>query len=324
MARQADQDGSDESTPDLRLEGLEHLVHLRSGRATREDAARFLAWRATSPAHEAAFRAAVRLHEQVRQVEAVADAPNVVPLVRKDRLPTRRAVMRGALAASGVGALVLAGQSIDLIPAASAMRADFRTRAGERRTVALGGGARVSMNTRTSIAVNDGADPAVELIAGEMLVEAGPAPVSLLAGAGRCTVARGRVNLRRDGDAVHVTCLGGTTRLAWGAARRVLHAGDAVRFDDAALGEVRADPDPAATIAWRSGTLLFRDMPFARVVDEINRYRPGHVFLTSDALAARRLTGSYDVARLEDFFGQAQLAFGARVTRLPGGIVILG
>jgi transmembrane sensor len=314
---EADLDDSGRASSDLRMEALAHLLRLRSGRATADDAARFLAWRARGAAHERALRDALRLQDRVRQVEAEDGAGNVVRL--GPRAVTRRMVMRGALAASGVGAAVLAGQSIDLIPPASAMRADVRTGPGERREVALPGGARATLNTRTSIAL-DGA--AVELIAGELLLEARGAPARLRAGAGACLV-DGRVNLRRDGDAVEATCLAGRAAVAWGGARRPLGAGETVSYDDAGVGAVRADRDPAATIAWRSGTLIFRDMPFAHVVAEINRYRPGRVLLAGDALAARRLTGTYDVARLDDFFGQAQLAFGARVTRLPAGVVIL-
>lgn len=317
MTTQPDHDGDAR----LRGEALELLVHLRSGRATTDDAARFLAWRATSAAHERAFRAAMRLQAQVRAVEQAGEAP-VVPPPWRARAMTRRGMIRGALAASGAGALLLAGQKVDLIPTAAAMRADIRTRAGERRTVALAGDAQVTLNTRTSIAIGeDGARARVELIAGELLLDA-PRPVTLTAGAGQ-TLAQGRVNLRRDGDAVGVTCLSGRAAVTCGATRHLLHAGQVLRYDDDGAGQVRDDADTAATVAWRSGVLLFRDLPFAQVVAEINRYRPGHVFVTSPALGARRLTGTFHVGRLDDFFAQARLAFGARVTHLPGGIVLL-
>lgn len=305
---------------DLRLEALEHLVRLRSGTATTEDAARFLAWRGASAAHEEAFRAAVRLQQQVRQVEG---APaNVVPFRRRAATPTRRGVIGGALAAS-FGGLLVAGQAIDLIPPASAMRADFHTRAGERRLVRLADQATVRLNTRTSIVLERGAAvPTADLLAGEAILHA-HVPAALVAGEGRVTASHGRLNVRRDGDAVCVTCLRGSGRVEWNGTARELGVGEAVTYGDAGFGAVERGVDIARVDAWRSGLLIFRDLPFARVVDEINRYRPGHVFLVGDDLAARHLTGTFEVARIDDFFGQAALAFGAKVSRLPGGVVIL-
>jgi transmembrane sensor len=65
----------------LRLQSLQFLTHLHSGEATEEDLVAILLWRKRSPAHEEAFRSAVRLRGLVRdclaqQPEYPSDRPS--------------------------------------------------------------------------------------------------------------------------------------------------------------------------------------------------------------------------------------------------------
>lgn len=314
----------------LRLEGLDHLNRLQSGQATDRDAARFISWRGQSRAHEEAFRSALRLRELVRAVETAephVDA-NVVafeaPAPRGPRL-TRRYFLGGAIAASAAGSAFLLGRTFDLLPSPSEAMADYRTGAGERRVVQLAGGASVDLNTRTAIDLHTGLGmPAIELVAGEaVLSSGGTGPAALVAGDGTSVVRGGRFNARRDGDEVCITCLAGDVEVAWAQQKRALRTADEVRYSAAGIGPVRPGVDPAVLTAWQSGTLIFSRMPLRQVVLEINRYRPGKVFLTNGALAARPMSGTYYVDRLDDFFSQAELALGLSVSRLPGNIVVL-
>ena len=82
--------------------------------------------------------------------------------------------------------------------------------------------------------------------------------------------------------------------------------------------------DAAVATAWRSGVLVFRDTPLADVVGEINRYRAGRVVVIDSHLAQSRLSGRFRIDRLSEVFAQIQEVLGARVTQLPGGIVVVG
>lgn len=333
---------TDAELASLRLEGLDHLTHLLSGTATERDAAEFVAWRMRSDAHEEAFRSAVRLRRLMRDAEGARtlpaprvasndDAPDdsfgaatvAVDGAARGRI-SRRGVIGGALAASLAGGLVL-GRSMDLLPSVSELRADYRTATGERRTVQLGDGARVELNTRTSIDLRTGlAMPVVELISGEAILTSGRSrPATLVAGRGTSVGSGGHFAVRRDGDAVCVTCLAGRVDVDWSGVKRQLGTRDQVRYDERGIGAVLRQVDIAVVTAWKTGTLIFRDMPMSAVIDELNRYRPGRVFLASRHLGERHLSGTYYMNRLDEFFNQAELAFGARVTRLPGGVVIL-
>lgn len=205
------------------------------------------------------------------------------------------------------------------------MLADYRTGPGERRLVRLAGGATAELNTRTSIELRDDLGmPAVELINGETPLASGSTTkAAILAGKGISVIKTGRLNARRDGDDVCITCLAGQVQVAWTDQRRLLQSAQEVRYNANGVGQVTASTDVAALAAWQSGTLIFRNMPMRQVVAEINRYRPGRVFLTDEQLGDRPLSGTYFVDRLDDFFRQAELAFGVEVTRLPGNIVLL-
>lgn len=313
----------------LRYEGLIHLNRLHSGTATDRDAFEFVAWRRQSVAHEEAFRAAVRLRNLVQAVEERPTAEqdgNVVPFSPPARTyrVTRRQMM-GAVAASAVGAAFFAGRTLDMLPSPSEAMADYRTSPGEHRLVYLDRGASVDLNTRTSIDIRKGAAvPTIELISGEAVLSSGPSDIAaLVAGQGTSTVRGGQFNARRGGNDVCITCLSGEVDISWAREKRVLRPTDEVRYDSSGIGPVKPGADPAVLTAWRSGTLIFRDMPMHQVVSEINRYRNGHVFLANNALAARPLSGTYYINRLDDFFSQAELGLGVKVSRLPGDIVIL-
>lgn len=331
----------------LRQEGLDHLNRLQSGEATDRDAAALIAWRSQSRAHEEAFRAALRLRMLVRTVEGGAAAP-VVPEAEEAAPPaeiadvepgaeilefepraarrlTRRHMLGGAIAASVAGGGILVGRSLEFIPSAGEVLADYRTGPGERRVVQLAGGASVDLNTRTAIDLRtDLGMPAIELVSGEAVLSvAGNGRAALIAGAGTSVVSGGRFNARREGDAVCVTCLAGKVEVSWTREKRVLGPADEVRYAASGIGAVTRGTDPAVLTAWQSGTLIFQGMPLRQVVAEINRYRSGRVFLTNSALGARPLSGTYYVDRLDDFFSQAELALGVNVARYPGNIVVL-
>lgn len=332
---------TDEELSRLRLEGLEHLVRLQSGSATHSDAAAFLAWRGQGRAHEEALRSAIELRNLVRCVyaedalssehvvlppEPDAATDNVVFLERaQNRRVTRRGILTGAMAASAAGIMFFTGRSLDLLPDPVTFRADVSTGAGERRQVELAGGATALLNTRTSIVYRSDLDmPAIELLSGEAIVTSPRGgQAALIAGEGTSVGRAARWNVRRDGDRVCVTCLDGAVEVAWGGARRDLRTGQEVVYDDRGLGAVKPGTDAEVLTAWRSGTLIFQDLPVRDVVAEINRYRPGKVYVANEALAQRQLSGTYYINRLDDFFLQAETGLGITVRKLPGDVVIL-
>ncbi|MEZ1573953.1 hypothetical protein QVM45_24525, partial [Pseudomonas aeruginosa] len=71
-------------------------------------------------------------------------------------------------------------------------------------------------------------------------------------------------------------------------------------------------------------TESFNDVPLATVIDEINRYRPGMLLLLDKALGRRRVQARFSLDQLADVATLIRDAYGIEVTRLPGGVVLLG
>jgi transmembrane sensor len=81
--------------------------------------------------------------------------------------------------------------------------------------------------------------------------------------------------------------------------------------------------DPESLTAWQSGLLIFHNQTLTSVVDQINRYRPGKIIVVSADLRRRLVNGRFQIGKLDDFVAQVEQLFDAKVTSLPGGLVIL-
>lgn len=313
-------------------EGDAWVQLMTSGAATHADADALRLWRQRSASHERAFREAVRLRDMIRgaAIELRAEQQATIlhmPAVRaRSSGLSRRVVLTGAVAASAAGvAILVGGQSLGLLPDGRA--ADFATAKGERRTVALGSGVTAELNTMTRLSRRpDAGAHGLELLDGEVMLVAALAPsddpLVVLAGSGRALAHRARFSLRCEGPDVAVTCLDGAVMVEVGDERRPVPPAHRLTYSGETLGALAA-VDPAAATAWQRGALVFHQEPLRNVVAEINRYRPGRIMIADSALADRRIDGTFYVAQLDEIFEQLRSAFGARVTRLPGGVVVL-
>jgi transmembrane sensor len=313
-------------------EGDAWVLLMTSGAATHADADALRLWRQRSPAHERAFCEAVRLRDTVRTAATELRAEEAGAVARSAVLPmrprglSRRAVLSGAVAASAAGAAVfVGGRSLGLWP--GSRRADFATAKGERRTIRLASGVSAELNTATRLSRRpDIGAHGLELLDGEVMLVAALSPTDdplvALAGSGRAIARRARFSLRCDGSDVAVTCLEGAVMVEVGGERRAVPPSHRLTYSNDGLGSLAA-VDPAVVTAWQQGALVFHQEPLRNVIAEINRYRPGRIMIASEALGDRRIDGTFYVAQLDEIFEQVRSAFGARVTRLPGGVVVL-
>ena len=315
------------------------LVRLTSGRATTGDAQDFRRWCARSPQHAQAMAEATRLWDLTRPAaEAVAQrmpAMDTPPraAIAASRPPAfgRRQFLGTALAAGAVGFLVVHPPA-RLWPALSDMTADYRTGTGEQRRVVLADAAAVvEMNTQTSLNLARGAEgeaPVLDMLGGEaqvLLDAARRAPFTMTVGGARLVAAAAsRFNVRATGGEVCVTCFAGSVELRDG--ERVLVAGEAqqIRYGGRREAGVARAPDLATVGAWRERVLVFDDTPLAAVVDEINRYRPGRLIVTRAELGQRKVQARLRLDELSRVETLIAASYGAKLTSLPAGIVLLG
>jgi transmembrane sensor len=327
--------------PSIAAARLEHeaygwVVRFVSGEAGPGDIEALKAWSAQSPAHAAAFDRASRVWQatgpmarRLSMARSRSTASGVGGQAQSAGQARwgRRAFLGGAAAASAAGvALALADPPLELWPSWSELTADYRTRPGEQRQIMLPGDVSVDMNTRTSIALRSTAKgDRIELVSGEAMiaVPAVSGALTVLAGNGRVIAKSARVNLRRDEQSIRVTCLAGKVQVECGGATLLLPAGQQVAYSDRGFGRSAA-VDPAAVTAWQDGIVVFDATPVSKVIEEVNRYRPGRIILTNAALGRERLSARFRIANIGGIVDQIKQVFGARATLLPGGIVLLG
>ncbi len=319
-------------TDPLLDEALDWVVRLKTGAPTRADVDALQRWRQLSPAHEEAFRAAARLFRSAKaaaqeladeRADEGATAGNAFAPPQRPRHLARRAVLGGAIAAS-VG-FVIVRPPLGMWPSLEELSADYRTGKGEQRKVGVASDVSLELNTQTSITLQSvPGETRIELISGEASATklSSPKPLVMLAGDGRITVLQASFNARCLDGTVSVTCLDGIVTVEQGHNTVRLHKSEQVTYSRSGL-QASVPVDATQVAAWQTGLLIFRDRPLASVVDEVNRYRSGKIIITNAELKRRLVNGTFQLDKLENFTAQVEQLFGARITSLPGGVVLL-
>lgn len=299
-------------------------VELGTDRPTRRTLAAFHRWRGQSAAHAQAWEQAAQEWRQMGQATLQFDLERP----RQIRSPAqvrnrRRAFLGGAAAAFGtLGAFALIRPPLHLWPSWGELQADYRTGTGEQRDVPVGRNVTVSLNTQTSVSLQQPEGvPQLRLISGEAALQTSGTPCELVAGAVRLTLGDGEVEMRQlyEGGAGWARCSRGSARLVHPQGSLTLGAGQQVSYDAGKLGPVTTMTGGGE---WRRGMVVFHDLPLSQVVDEINRYRPGRVVLMNRELANRRFSANFAIARLDDAIEQLRLSQGIQVRRV-GNVVLL-
>jgi transmembrane sensor len=313
----------------LQRDALARVRHLGSGRASARDIAEARMWGDQSAAHHEALAWASRFWDRLG--EAGHDFLNRRETVQEQRIAvsasrfSRRALLGGAVAASAAAYLTVR-PPLELWPSASEVLADYRTAPGEQRKIVVDSGVHVVLNTQTSLnarAVADGGG--IELVAGEAAIATGADldnALRVTVGDGRVTARQARFNIRHDRFLTCVTCLEGNLSVERRSAEAKLKAGQQVVYVGQGLTAVTTI-DPAQVSAWQQGVLVFQYAPLRDVVTEVNRYRPGKIMLMNAELGQRLVNGRFRTDNIDSVLTVFQQIFSARLTRLPGGIVLL-
>lgn len=304
----------------LQDEARHWLVRLTSGQATTADADEFRRWCVRSAAHRQAFAQARQLWQTLgpaaQQVTGNDLPGNIVPM--PERRFGRRAFLTGAVAASA--AVVLIGPTI--LDEVAGHLADYHTGVGEQRSVTLARDTTLELNTQTRInrQVFDDGSQGIELVDGEVEVLT-QARFRMRAGAGWVSSHDGTFVVRATGPQVLVTCVAGQLR--------VEHRGDSLQLNPGqqlSYGErTHSQPvavDTSVVTAWRQGLLVFEDETLAYVIDELNRYHADRIVLMNKELGQRRVQARFSFHQLSDVAALIRDAYGAKVMKLPGVVLV--
>ncbi|MFT4173100.1 MAG: FecR domain-containing protein [Rhodocyclaceae bacterium] len=325
--------GHADSADALRQQAWAWLRLFHSHQVKPRDAERFKRWLEQGAGQAAAFREA-KAHWNAlgpAAAELLRSSPQAAAFHERQR-PAPRPHRRAFLGAA-IGAAAMAGVAAVNVPGAwwsspAQWDADYRTATGEQQVLALTAHVQVTLNTQTSIRrqLSGGVTTGVDLLAGEAAIDltggVRPSSFGVAAGVGRSVADAGRFEVRYLDGKVCVSCIEGRVRVEHPAGTRPLLAGQQTVYDRHAIGGV-ARIDAERVAAWRKGELVFTDMPLARVLAEIDRYRPGRIVLMNDAAGGRPVTGIFQIASLDLALAQLQHAFHLDARSLPGGLVVL-
>lgn len=278
-----------------RDEAAQWFVRLQDAALSVEDRQRFDAWRNEAPEHQYEFDV----------LQGMWSAADLLPKARLQALcetpaeqPKRRGVLRYAVASSVV-AVALGLGLFSGLDHPKPYSAEFSTRLGEHRQVALPDGSVMDLNSRSVVAVHyEKGRRGVELKQGEAMfsVEHDTSrPFVVAAGAGQVTVTGTRFDVRRDDDQTRVAVEAGTVKVQGRSPEEVvtLTAGLGSHVDSKGQVATAYAVNAAELTAWRTGKLVFNNASLAEVAREVSRYREQPLRVSTPAVGNLRLTSVF-------------------------------
>lgn len=244
------------------------------------------AWMAADPRHALAYAELENLWAASAQLLQPVVARQTPPA----RISRRRFIGMGvaasaAAASASVGLFWLKGMDTPF--------ADLGTAVGERRIARLPDGSTVEMAGHT--AMNLDFSPTrrvVELLHGQAFFMARPSsagPFTVVSKAGELRCSEAEFSLSCHADTAQVAVHRHRVQVLAATQQTELDEGLALRFSPRSTGDIqRAELEQV--LAWRSGRLVFFNQPLQTVVDELQRWREGRIFIMDKQLAARRVS----------------------------------
>ncbi len=241
---------------------------------------------------------------------------------------SRRAVFGGTAAVAVSAAFYMALRPpLHVWPSLAELTASYRTGTGDQRHLLLADHVSLIMNTQTTISIQPGSTEydRIELLSGEASVAmSAHTPKSfIVTAAGGQTIASDAVfNVQHFDTSVCVTCLSGNVQVQADGQTVAVRPQQQVSYNHLGL-QIPAVADLNAVTAWQRGLLVFSNTPLSEVIAEINRYRPGKIFLMNDDLGHRPVFATFRIDHIQSVVSEIQQTFNAKVTALPDGIVFL-
>jgi transmembrane sensor len=205
----------------------------------------------------------------------------------------RRRALKALLLLGVAGATGLGLRQQQLVPP---LLADYRSPFGERRQMPLDDGSQLHLNTASAVDVRfDGQRRLLHLLEGQLLlsVASEPRPLYITTAQGVIVAQQGRIDVRQLAGRTQVAVLEGTASLSPQALRGyplVLQRGRQASFGSQQWS-APATLD-ANSGAWVDGMLVAAGMRLGDFIEELGRYRRGHL-QCDPRVADLRLSGSY-------------------------------
>ena len=238
-------------------------------------------------------------------------------------LSRRRFVGLGVAACT---AAVVTGATSLWLKGMSSPFADLHTSVGERRTVQLPDGSAVELAGNTALNVDFSAGRRfMELLQGEAfftIVPGSAGDLTVSTQAGRVVAEKGEFCLSCEGATAMLAVSRHTVRVITADQQTDLSEGLSMRFSANHAGAIQhAELDQV--LAWRSGRLVFFDTPLISVVNELQRWREGKIFIPDKQLAARRVSLILNLNRPDQMLAVLSKALSVRTTRYTDLVTLI-
>lgn len=235
-----------------------------------------------------------------------ASMPSELALQALEKLPEarlrRRQMTRLLVLFAGIGATTL---GVREVTPWQRLMADYSTQVGERNRWALADGSLLDLNTDSAVRLHfDERRRELELLRGELHLISGGDPGHAQKRALQVRTPFGvfealgtRLSVRLAARTCRLGVTEGAVRLQPNAgAAATARAGESWLLD--ARQARREQHEPADSAAWRDGLLVARDRPLAEVLDELGRYRHGHLGCDPQ-IAGKRISGNFSLANID-------------------------
>lgn len=306
------------------------FARLQAGDVSEEELARFKAWYQASQEHARAYDrmrvlwAMLEAPAQRVQAKVEAEQAQAAPLSMAGKRPyTRRFLAAFALVLAV--AVPLSHQFPILY---QNWQSDYHTAPGERLTVALDDGSRITLNTDTALSVEFSADQRrIRLLRGEGYFDVAPnksRPFIVASGTARARAVGTAFSVRNSGDALRVAVSEGTVEVSAGNSDEAVrvYLNQQVAYRQGRLGPVMS-ADMLEALAWQRGQLIFNRQPLPEVIDEVNRYRRGRILLLNPALKGHIVSGVFDTTDPNAALDGIKATLKIRSLRLSERLVLL-
>ncbi|MBK5007996.1 FecR domain-containing protein [Pseudomonas sp. S32] len=296
------------------------MVRLRSGRDEARQQAQFRQWLAQNPANAQAWEQLQRGMGQ--HYEVARQAPDALRDTLLQPSIGRREVLRG------IGGLGVVGGALWLGVRSEGRRvltADLRTGTGERRTLMLPDGSRLSLNAGTAVDVQFTAGQRLlHLYRGALVIQVAPdasRPFIVRSEQGDARALGTRFLVEQQAGATRVVVLEHAVRASLpGGAWLDLAAGQAALLTRKRIEPLQASQ--AYRADWLEGHLSVLDEPLDAVVDALRPYRPG-VIRVSPQVRQLRVQGVFPLDDSERTLAALEETMPIRVRRFGGWVTVI-
>lgn len=319
----------DRDAPRAWAEANAWLLRVHSGMLSEEERQEFVAWRRRDSTNDVQFRQAERfwqaldgLADQVPKRQSSRDNASVHPTpgqptaIRRIKHSASKRRWPVALAAT----VMIVTLAAVFWPILELYISDYHTRAGEQISLALADGSTVHLNTRSALSISlSDQRRGLSLKRGEALFEVAhdPSRPFEVEVNGRVVRAIGTTfNIDHHDRQTAVSVLEGVVRLLYKDEALDIPAGYRITYETDGQPSAPEPFNPPRITAWHRHELLFDDMPLDQIIDQLNRYRIGRIFIVDSQLRARRLSGSIALDDPNHSLAMLQHVLPFQITRL--------